>query len=355
MTTMNVGHWDNEKVAFLIRTSQGRNREEETAAQYFEVEQDWLPNVPRGAIMRAQRKGWKSKGRHKTLTERTEPIGDKLVVYDEGVITGFTDEEERPALKQLMADAKAGKVTKVIVVSTDRAGNDLFLMGHIAHVLRRNGALLHDISTGLEVTPLGGDIDVSKLGNHLLMGMYAGAAEISKKSQIEKSIIGTRRARAGGVCSGRMDWILAHDYTVLNSQHEQLARAQADLKEMSRAEKTRTLKAMRKAKTPVSGRDIAFNFNKINKKNEADNKWLVRWRENFAEWREAGVLDEWLSTVEAIQELERIVKKTKEGRAQLQSALSQNSCFLLYPTGTDEKPAGWEPMTREKIIGFANS
>nr|AIF19856.1 hypothetical protein [uncultured marine group II/III euryarchaeote KM3_87_G11] len=357
MTRVNVGNWQNERVAAYIRTSQGRGRDDETAAQYFEIETDWLPKVPRGAIMRAQRQGYLSKSRATTITGRTQGIGGRIVVYDEGVASGFTEASERPVLTKLLEDAKSGRVTKVILASTDRLANDPILWGRVADTLREYGAMVHDIATGYEVTALSEAVDMADLGNNLMLMFYAGTAEVSKKQQIAKSKIGARRAVAGGVCSGRMDWILSHDYALLNELLTELGENMARIKGMGRAEKSRELKALREEGKPVSGQDIARIFGKINKKGEADNKWLKRWRTNFAEWNEAGVLEEWISTVAAVQELDSLVKRSSKGAKQVASALTKNSCFLLYPAGKDV--AGeltlWAPMTREDIIAFANS
>jgi site-specific DNA recombinase len=63
------------------------------------------------------------------------------VLCDDG-ISGSKDEEERPALAELLAAVRAGEVSVVIVCKRDRLARDQALAGHIETIIRRAGAEL---------------------------------------------------------------------------------------------------------------------------------------------------------------------------------------------------------------------
>ena len=66
------------------------------------------------------------------------------VLCDDG-ISGSKDEEQRPALAELLAAVRAGQVSVVIVCKRDRLARDQALAGHIETVIRRAGAELISI------------------------------------------------------------------------------------------------------------------------------------------------------------------------------------------------------------------
>ncbi len=63
------------------------------------------------------------------------------VLCDDG-ISGAKDEDERPALAELLSGVRSGQVSIVIVCKRDRLARDQALAGHIETVIRRAGAEL---------------------------------------------------------------------------------------------------------------------------------------------------------------------------------------------------------------------
>lgn len=63
------------------------------------------------------------------------------VLCDDG-ISGSKNEDERPALAELLTAVRAGQVSVVIVCKRDRLARDQALAGHIETVIRRAGAEL---------------------------------------------------------------------------------------------------------------------------------------------------------------------------------------------------------------------
>jgi site-specific DNA recombinase len=63
------------------------------------------------------------------------------VLCDDG-ISGAKDEDERPALAELLNAVRSGRVSIVIVCKRDRLARDQALAGHIETVIRRAGAEL---------------------------------------------------------------------------------------------------------------------------------------------------------------------------------------------------------------------
>jgi site-specific DNA recombinase len=63
------------------------------------------------------------------------------VLCDDG-ISGAKDEDERPALAELLTAVREGRVSIVIVCKRDRLARDQALAGHIETVIRRAGAEL---------------------------------------------------------------------------------------------------------------------------------------------------------------------------------------------------------------------
>jgi DNA invertase Pin-like site-specific DNA recombinase len=61
------------------------------------------------------------------------------VLCDDG-ISGAKDEDERPALAELLTAVREGRVSVVIVCKRDRLARDQALAGHIETVIRRAGA-----------------------------------------------------------------------------------------------------------------------------------------------------------------------------------------------------------------------
>jgi len=66
------------------------------------------------------------------------------VLCDDG-ISGSKNEDERPALAELLASVREGRVSVVIVCKRDRLARDQALAGHIETVIRRAGAELISI------------------------------------------------------------------------------------------------------------------------------------------------------------------------------------------------------------------
>jgi DNA invertase Pin-like site-specific DNA recombinase len=365
--------WVNEKVGAYLRTSQQRDRKkgEETVSQSFEIENSFIPQIPKGAVEKTTELGYVASGKSKKLERKLKPLGGLVQVYDDGQASGFErslllevngdndlvlkESGRRPALVQLLKDIAEKKITKVVVVSTDRVGNDTLLFAREADFIRELGAEIVDLATGYNTTSLKRDEtgDLGDIGNNMMLSIFASTAEISKKTQIQKSMIGTARARGTGVCQGNMGWILSKDYVRLEEVIRDLDEFKESVQDTLAGSRARTAlnKVRRDTGKVMSDADIAREFG-FGKK-DPDTKAIRTWREKFKQYREKGVLDLWLGTLRSIQELQRM----GASKAQVLKAITNNSCFLLYPyKGANEKrPKEEYPVqTREDILGYLN-
>lgn len=375
MADINFDGWDNEKVGAYFRTSQQRDRKkgDETRTQSFEIEELFIPSIPKGAVAKTARLGYASTGKSRKVgkdEDRPKPIGGKVVVYNEGAASGFaragpageesedTGQYKRPVLKQMLQDAKDGLITKVIIITADRLANDPMLWGRIGDELREYGTDVVDMSTGYSVSGLkaGEDFDLSKLGDNMMLMIYSGTAEIQKKSQIAKSFVGTRIARAErGRCQGNMGYILTKDYIDLHTDIEGLDAFNALTKDMTQYGKTKVRRERIDNDDVMSDVDIAKKHG-FGKK-QPDTGAIRNWRKKFKEWKKAGVLIQWLATIRDLQDLRAMVKVGMVGDKKIAAALTNNSCYLLYPAKGDSPFKGevYEPESREKILSYANA
>jgi DNA invertase Pin-like site-specific DNA recombinase len=114
------------------------------------------------------------------------------VEYVDTGISGSKD--RRPALDQLMADARRRKIDAVIVWRLDRFGRN---MRHLVTAIED----LHN--TGVAFLSLGEGIDTTTPTGRLMLGIMASFAEFEKARIVERVHAGLARAKRQGKRLGR--------------------------------------------------------------------------------------------------------------------------------------------------------
>jgi site-specific DNA recombinase len=114
--------------------------------------------------------------------------------YADDGVSGTIAMEMRPEGARLLQDARAGKITMLLVYRVDRIGRKA------KHVLNAVGALEE---CGVRVVSMTEPFDTSTPAGRLMLTMLSGFADFERDSILERSAEGTnRRARAGAWLGG---------------------------------------------------------------------------------------------------------------------------------------------------------
>jgi DNA invertase Pin-like site-specific DNA recombinase len=126
------------------------------------------------------------------LRRYSEAQGWQATEYVDTGISGAKD--RRPALDQLMSDAKRRKLNVVVCWKLDRFGRSL------AHLINAIQTLT---DAGVGFTSIGEGIDTRSATGRLMLGILGSFAEFERERIRERVIAGLRRARAHGQRLGR--------------------------------------------------------------------------------------------------------------------------------------------------------
>lgn len=129
------------------------------------------------------------------LLELRRYVGARHWVPTEYVDRGVSgSKDRRPALDQLMSDARRRKVDVVVVWRLDRFGRNL---RHLITAIDELNAV------GVAFVSLGENIDTTSPTGRLLLGVMASFAEFERERIRERVLAGLHRARTQGKRLGR--------------------------------------------------------------------------------------------------------------------------------------------------------
>jgi DNA invertase Pin-like site-specific DNA recombinase len=124
-----------------------------------------------------------------------EKSGDVLVnVYKDHGISGAKGRDQRPALDQMLNDAKAQKFDKVVVFSIDRLGRSL-------PDLLESMKLLQDAQVDLQI--LQSELDTSTAGGRMIFSIFGAISEWERSLIRERVKAGLENAKKNGTRLGR--------------------------------------------------------------------------------------------------------------------------------------------------------
>jgi DNA invertase Pin-like site-specific DNA recombinase len=115
-------------------------------------------------------------------------VGAEFVDYTSGAKTS------RPQLDRLLAEAKAGKFTAVMVWKFDRMARSVVHLLSVLDSLVASGVQFHSLTEGVDTSTPAGKFTMTVLG---------AAAELERSMMIERTKAGMRNAKAKGVHCGR--------------------------------------------------------------------------------------------------------------------------------------------------------
>jgi site-specific DNA recombinase len=124
-------------------------------------------------------KGWKQAG-----------------VYEDLGISGTKDENERPGLAALLADARAGKFDALVVLALDRLGRKTRLVLELVEKLAE---------AGVDLVSCKESLDTSTPQGRFVLTLFAALAELERDSIVERTTAGrNERGRQDGERGGRV-------------------------------------------------------------------------------------------------------------------------------------------------------
>jgi site-specific DNA recombinase len=111
--------------------------------------------------------------------------------YDDGGYTGAN--MERPALRRLLADAKAGKVDCVVVYKVDRLTRSLFDFARIVEVLDKHGVSFVAVTQQFNTTT-----SLGRLTLNILLSFAQFEREIISERTRDKQVLARKRGKWTG-------------------------------------------------------------------------------------------------------------------------------------------------------------
>jgi DNA invertase Pin-like site-specific DNA recombinase len=117
---------------------------------------------------------------------------DVVRVYDDSGFSGKND--NRPALKELLADSLKGRFSVVVCYKIDRLARSTIHLLQILNELR---------SVGVDFCATTQAIDTTNSAGRMLMVFLAAIAEFERETIVERVKTGLERAKANGVKLGR--------------------------------------------------------------------------------------------------------------------------------------------------------
>ena len=129
------------------------------------------------------------------IKEAIQISGDALVqVYEDVGISGTQSRANRPALDQMLRDAKDGKFDKVVVYDLSRLGRSMSNLISTLQDLDQAGVDIHLLKNGIQTDSAGG---------RMLFGIFGSIAAWERELIVERVKSGIANARAKGVRLGR--------------------------------------------------------------------------------------------------------------------------------------------------------
>jgi DNA invertase Pin-like site-specific DNA recombinase len=129
------------------------------------------------------------------IKEAIQTSGDALVkVYEDVGISGTQSRANRPALDQMLRDAKDGKFDKVVVYDLSRLGRSMSNLISTLQDLDQAGVDIHLLKNGIQTDSAGG---------RMLFGIFGSIAAWERELIVERVKSGIANARAKGVRLGR--------------------------------------------------------------------------------------------------------------------------------------------------------
>jgi DNA invertase Pin-like site-specific DNA recombinase len=117
---------------------------------------------------------------------------EALEYVDDG-FSGSLNEDQRPALKNLMADARRRKIAAVVVWDYSRFARSLRQLVDALDSFRGWGVSFISLREG---------IDTETANGRLIFGIFASLAEFERELTRERILLGLKRARARGRVPG---------------------------------------------------------------------------------------------------------------------------------------------------------
>ncbi len=137
-------------------------------------------------------------------------------IYADPGVSGTT--RDRPGLNRLLADARAGKIGRVICTKLDRIGRTAAIILSIEDELD---------GYGVERTYIKDSIDTSTATGRLLRTVLAAVAELDREMILERTAAGRlEKIRKGGVWRGRQPY--GYRYVLPNPQTKAPGRLEVD-------------------------------------------------------------------------------------------------------------------------------
>ena len=129
------------------------------------------------------------------IKEAIQSNGDTLIsVYEDIGISGVKSRSDRPALDQMLRDAKEGKFDKVAAFDISRLGRS---MGNLISTLQ-------DLEqAGVDIQLLKNGISTDSPGGKMLFGIFGALGSWEREIICERVKAGIANARAKGVRLGR--------------------------------------------------------------------------------------------------------------------------------------------------------
>ena len=107
-------------------------------------------------------------------------------IYKDSGISGTLDEKDRPALKELLQDARDKKFDMVIIYAIDRLGRDTLIINDIIRQLSKSGVGIVSTKESLDSsTPQG----------KFVINLFAGLAEMDRSNIVERMKKGKEELR----------------------------------------------------------------------------------------------------------------------------------------------------------------
>ena len=148
-----------------------------------------------GGYVRVSTQGQDTESQLQAIKTAIEKSGDVLVnVYKDHGISGAKGRDQRPALDQMLNDAKAQKFDKVVVFSIDRLGRSL-------PDLLESMKLLQDAQVDLQI--LQSELDTSTAGGRMIFSIFGAISEWERSLIRERVKSGLEKAKKQGKKLGR--------------------------------------------------------------------------------------------------------------------------------------------------------
>mgnify|MGYP001603763729 FL=1 len=119
--------------------------------------------------------------------------GWKSLEYIDDGFSGSLDEDKRPALKNLMNDARRRKISAVLVWDFSRFARSLRQLVDAMESFRIWGVSFISLREG---------VDTDTANGRLMFGIFASLAEFERELTRERIFLGLRRAKARGKVPG---------------------------------------------------------------------------------------------------------------------------------------------------------